>query len=424
VEYLVVTTISEVLKDSTHSLSLGREGETDHVSLGQVLHAGSHDVAAHTLKELNSSSVSGIYRLRGVASDSLLELLGVVFGEVHFPVEGEHFVGVVIDALRNCYVLASPNVSNLHLVPGQSSGLVRADVVSATHDFTGSQTLNIVVVLKHSLDRVGERDHDGQGETLGHSYHNDSHTDDQVLEPLGESSQENGNTLRGIIHHFFAFSVGDAVSFNTTALDVFGASKEIHISVDQTFEEVTEEEHVNREQSNIGSELTDIGGDFLKFVLKRSGFGARHELLDNLANGAHISDHYSDKFAFTALNVGSREEEGRGNLVLVKLFGVGARLELLLSLKVLILKTHVAVIDGVFAKFIGLSGHSGLVNSELRGGENQAVNWNVHTFLNDDDVTNMEVLVVDCEHRRVAQHIALLNKTQVSQTSKTNNFYL
>lgn len=117
-------------------------------------------------------------------------------------------------------VFSEPDVSNLHLIEGQSSRLIGANVSSTAHNLASSKLLDVILILEHFALRVGERDHDSERETLWDGDNNNSNTDDDIVNP--------------------EFKV-----LGKRSVILVLASKEINVALEETVKEVTEKEDVN-----------------------------------------------------------------------------------------------------------------------------------------------------------------------------------
>lgn|ERR1719162_1864938 len=114
---------------------------------------------------------------------------------------------------------SNEEVGHGHLVHGQGSGLVRADVVSSTHDLTGGKTLDVVLVFQHSLDGDGERDHNSEWESFWNGNDNNGNSNDEVVDPD------------------FQVNVEEIVTFGFS-------SEKVDVAVSQAIDEVDEHEAV------------------------------------------------------------------------------------------------------------------------------------------------------------------------------------
>ena len=78
--------------------------------------------------------------------------------------------------------------ANPEPIPVFSKGacLVGADGSGTAHGLTCRQHPHKVVVLHHLLHAVGQRDGDGQGETLWHRHHHNGHREDEELQRAGD----------------------------------------------------------------------------------------------------------------------------------------------------------------------------------------------------------------------------------------------
>lgn len=93
------------------------------------------------------------------------------------------------------HVLATPEGHPGHLILSKSTGLVRADVVGTTHDFTGRKSLDKVLVLKHLLDRVGKGNHDSKRKSFRYSDDDNSDSNNNVSKPFFNVLPESSGTL-------------------------------------------------------------------------------------------------------------------------------------------------------------------------------------------------------------------------------------
>jgi hypothetical protein len=55
--------------------------------------------------------------------------------------------------------LPNINIGDSHFVLSQSSCLIRANIVRATHNFARCKFFDKILILKHLSDRVGKGDH-------------------------------------------------------------------------------------------------------------------------------------------------------------------------------------------------------------------------------------------------------------------------
>lgn len=176
------------------------------------------------------------------------------------------------------------------------------------------------------------------------------------------------------------------------AVKTLTTSEKINVSVKETLNEVSSQENVDGEQGNVSSEHTNIGSNLFKLLLERRCLGTGGELLDNLTNSTHITDHNANELAFSTLDIGSGQQKGRGDLVFVVFAHDG--LGISLSVEHCIFISAKAVRSGVLSEFVRLSSHGSLRNGQLVGSEDESVDRNVHTLSDDDDVTNMQEVVM------------------------------
>lgn len=104
---------------------------------------------------------------------------------------------VNLDSLVN----TDKDVCDSHLVHGEGSSLVGADVVCTAHDFARGKLLHKVLINEHLSHGIGKSDHHGKRKTLRYSDDNDSDGDDQVLKPFNEVGSKVMNFLvkKGVI---------------------------------------------------------------------------------------------------------------------------------------------------------------------------------------------------------------------------------
>ena len=143
-----------------------------------ILHVG-----AGSLHQICHAYVSGAQVSGDVAANALLEQSPVDLRELLQWVNRLHLLVLVLLDVERVVLATEPEGGDLHLVESQGASLVRADVGGTSHDLAGGQLLDVVLVLEHFALGVGEGDHDGQRETLGYGNDNNSHTNDDVVDP-------------------------------------------------------------------------------------------------------------------------------------------------------------------------------------------------------------------------------------------------
>ena len=72
----------------------------------------------------------------------------------------------------------------------------------------------------------------------------------------------------------------------------------------------------------------------------------------------------------------------------------GIRLEVLVF-SILLDLSGLTCIHVIFFELIRLTGHSGLVALDARRFQNDSVHWDVHTGLNFEDISHLDVVVVN-----------------------------
>jgi len=137
------------LCDCGHTLAARSEGETDeslfraHVLLLDVL-----DLYISTVEHVNHGKIGGSAVVGNVAADGSAEqFLGLFCKSELFKLD----LGLP-GVNWNLNVTASPHTYDLHLVVGEGTCLIGADVVSATHNLTRCKLLDITVILEHCTD--------------------------------------------------------------------------------------------------------------------------------------------------------------------------------------------------------------------------------------------------------------------------------
>ena len=79
-------------------------------------------------------------------------------------------------------MLKGPEFSDRHLIFGEGSSFVTADIVSTSHSLTGSEISDQVIFIFHLSNAVGKGDGDCQGETFGHCHHDQADCDNDSLD--------------------------------------------------------------------------------------------------------------------------------------------------------------------------------------------------------------------------------------------------
>ena len=206
--------LTAILNYGRHSLSLGGEMEPSEISwqmLASLLVQINSEFNDH-VKHSRLSSRGFSESTWSVAADSFSNLVNVsVIIEVISKI-----VRVIINL--NNLISSSPNISHSHLVHCKCSSLVWADVVSTTHDFTRSKSLNEILVNEHFSDWEGKRNHDCQWKTLWNGHDYNSYSYNQVAEP------------------FLAVVLKRSIIMTLEILNIF-ATKEIERSTDESFNE-------------------------------------------------------------------------------------------------------------------------------------------------------------------------------------------
>lgn len=176
------------------------------------------------------------------------------------------------------------------------------------------------------MDRVGKTDHDSKWKSLWHSDDDNGNTNDDVSKPLLDVLREFAVTLESLL------AVGD------TGVGGQFSSHEIELSSDHSFDEVSQKEGVEDEDSSVHTELTNISGDDLKFHLE---WGCLIGLLLNgghdLTLASHLSDNDADEPSLSSLDLGSGKQNWRWDVMgSLSVLIVDVVLVLLLSLLALV----------------------------------------------------------------------------------------
>jgi len=160
---------------------------------------------------------------------------------------------------------------------------------------------------------------------------------------------------------------------------------------------------VDGKEGNISSHHTNISSDLLELVLERGDLGTNFELLHNLTKAGVVTDHNTNHLAFTLGDRGTGHEDGGGEVVLARDFGDGGLVDVGLFL---VLDSHTLLL-ALLLDFIGFTGHGRLVTKQLGALEEQTINWDVHTVVDLDDVSNVQVVVVENDHLSVTENVTL-----------------
>lgn len=118
-------------------------------------------VAVSHFDQFSHSFVGRTWLLRGIAGNVVFNVSwdNVSFFAEEFWRAPDNWLWLCLsfsNRLIDHHNFTGPDSKDLHLILGKSSGLVRANVISTTHDFTRGKTLHIVVVLQHALNGVGK----------------------------------------------------------------------------------------------------------------------------------------------------------------------------------------------------------------------------------------------------------------------------
>ena len=125
--------------------------------------------------------------------------------------------------------------------------------------------------------RVGEGDHNSERQTFWNSHHNNSDTNNDVVNPLLEILDE-----RTIV-----FTL---------------ASEKVNVTLEDTIEEVTEKEDVNGKESGVGTDFTNLSGDDFELLLEGGLAVSLSELVHDFTEGGLLANHNGKHFTVTTSN--------------------------------------------------------------------------------------------------------------------------
>lgn len=397
-----VAILTVALGEGSHSLSAGGEVEgVEAVSLGLVL--GSHllddfvfvSIVA-TLDQVDHGLIGGRGSLeRHVAADSFSEFFNKFLVKTHFTEilfsrdlqwllgdrvyhEGDA-VGFLLDSDSrfNRQIFAREHFDNFHDIVSESAGFVRADVVSASHDFAGSELLHITLVFQHLDDRVGESNHDSQGKTLRDSHDDNHDTDSEVGEPLANVLDEAAVVITAAV-----------------GLALLSAEK-VDLSSEQTFPDEANHESVESEESKDSSELTNVKGDFIELVVEGSLVIFLLKLGLDETKGGVVTDNNGDHLSFSRGDRASGLDDRGRKRVLADSSSLSSLVLGFVTSRCQ--ELGLAVGGDVFMALIRFSSHGGLVATE--GSFNaESVNGDLVSDLernevSDEDFIGMNVVV-------------------------------
>jgi len=187
---------------------------------------------------------------------------------------------VYLDLLVN----TDEDIGDRHLVHGKGAGLVRADVVGASHNLARSKLLHEVLIDEHLSHRVSKGDHHCQGKTLGHGNDNNSDGNDQILKPFDKIFLQ--------------------------VMEVRGKkrieAKEVHLSIGKLLNEESKKKYVKCQQCCEHTQCSKILTDLVKLNLQRSLLiGVLLKLSLDLTIATVLSNNNSNKPTLTSCNLGT-----------------------------------------------------------------------------------------------------------------------
>lgn len=250
-------------------------------------------------EEFNHSTIGSASIHSGVATDSLSNQFdGSRDLDVVRPVELGHLLSYLVLILRESNVDTTPAVGHLHGVESKGSSLVGADVVSTTHDFAGGESLDITLIDEHFRDGVGEGDHDGERESFGDGHNDNGDSDDEGLDPAHYKVSDSAD----LVAVFVGSEEGDVV---------LGL-----VSVNDSFDHPPEDEYMDDQEGDVGTNLSDILSDDLELLLEGSCLfpGTVEQVFDG-SDGGLLSYHDGDHGAFATSAGGSGHDQRRREFV-------------------------------------------------------------------------------------------------------------
>lgn len=144
----------------TDSIGLSKVTTSNHVhhSLISGRGLGQGYITADTLSKLQDQFGGETHFSKASFLHNLLWLLGFFIDNKADSI----FSNLGLDSRCDFEVFTREESNDLHDVVGESTSLVRADVVSSSHDLTRGKLLHITLVVQHLDDGVSESNHDGQ----------------------------------------------------------------------------------------------------------------------------------------------------------------------------------------------------------------------------------------------------------------------
>jgi hypothetical protein len=122
-----------------------------------------------------------------------------------------------------------------------------------------------------------------------------------------------------------------------------------------------------------------------------------------LTEAGFFTNHKAEHLTLTTSNVSARKDQWGWKFVsAAHLVGI-VHLSLL---TLLFRESHLADSKDFLLHHVRLTSHGSLINTKLGGLEDDTVNWVGHTVLNVDDITDMQVVVVDLLNCTFAEHAA------------------
>jgi len=143
---------------------------------------------------------------------------------------------------------------------------------------------------------------------------------------------------------------------------------------------------MDNEDSAVHTKLTNVSSDGIKFVLERSSLsllglnGGKDLVLASI-----ISDNGTEEPSLSSLDLGSRKEHWGRNIMR----GLGE-----FSISLMLMLSEEALLNGLLLEMIRLTSHGRLIGHNTRGLNANSIDWDVHSILDHDDITDHKVVSV------------------------------
>lgn len=136
----------------------------------------------------------------------------------------------------------------------------------------------------------------------------------------------------------------------------------------------------------VHTKLTNISGDGIELVLKRSGLSLLgFNSCEDLILTSIVTNDGTEEPSLTSLDLSSRKENWGWNIMR----GLGE-----FSISLMLTLSEEALLNRLLLKMVRLTSHGRLVRHDTRALDANTINWDVHSILDHDDVSNHEVVSV------------------------------